>query len=316
VARRRRRNADVHGVLAVDKPRGPTSHDVVARVRKALGTRAVGHAGTLDPMATGVLVVAVGEGTKLVRWLTADDKVYRATVALGAETDTLDADGEVVERAPVPPELDRGRAAAVAARFVGTQRQRPPAFSAIKVDGRALHERARRGEEVEVPEREVTVRRLEILAVERDADGARVELEVEAAKGFYVRSLGRDLARALGTRGHLTALRRLRSGAFGLEGAVSGALLERAAAGDEPAKAELRASLRPLAAACEGMPRVTLDARGVEDARHGRPIRASAVALEEGAEPVALLDPEGRLVAVGKRERGRLRVVRGVRTRG
>ncbi|MCZ7683091.1 MAG: tRNA pseudouridine(55) synthase TruB, partial [Sandaracinaceae bacterium] len=217
-------------------------------MRRALGTRAVGHAGTLDPMATGVLVVAVGEGTKLVRWLTSDDKAYRATVALGAETDTLDAEGTVVERAAVPAlSVERVRDAARA--FTGTFLQRAPAFSAIKVGGRPLHERARRGEAVEPPEREVTVHRLEVI----EASADRVELELEVSKGFYVRSLARDLARSLGTRGHLGALRRLRSGAFDLRGALAGEVLERAAAGDEEARSAVRESLRGLGDACAGM---------------------------------------------------------------
>ncbi len=298
-------------MLVFDKPRGPTSHDVVAMVRRALGTRAVGHAGTLDPMATGVLVVAVGEGTKLVRWLTADDKRYRASVLLGAETNTYDAEGEIVARAPVPPlELDDVRS--IAARFVGPIRQRPPAFSAIKVDGRPLHERARKGEAVEAPERHVVVHRLDILSV---AEG-RIELEVEASKGFYVRSLGRDLAVALGTLGHLVALRRLESGAFGLDGALDGEVLARAARGEEDARAEVHAKLRPLADACAGMPRVALSARGVENARHGRPIDLEdARSLDEVASdagPIALLDGEGALVAIGARAGDRIRVQRGI----
>ena len=312
---RRGRRATVHGVLVVDKPQGPTSHDVVARVRRALDTRAVGHAGTLDPMATGVLVLAVGEATKLVRWLTADDKTYRATVTLGAETDTLDAEGEIVARAPVPP-LDRAAVEVAALRFVGTYRQAPPAFSAIKVDGEALYARARRGEHVEVAEREVTVHRLDVLAVEGD----RVELEVDAAKGFYVRSLARDLAGALGTRGHLTALRRTRSGPFALADALDSAQLEAAASGDDAARARLRAALLSPADACRGMPRTRLNARGVEDARHGRPIRVAdatdAEALAIDAEPVALLDHAGALVAVAARRGEALQVIRGLGATG
>lgn len=268
-------------------------------------------------MATGVLVVAVGEGTKLLRWLTAEDKVYRATIALGEETDTLDAEGQVVARAPIPAELDRERIRSTAAPFVGTYRQVAPAFSAIKVDGEALHERARRGETVVAPERDVTVRRLEVRGLERTEEQARVEIEVEAAKGFYVRALARDLARALGTRGHLVALRRLRSGSFGLEDAVSGELLGRAASGVESARSELRARVLPLADACAAMPRIVLDDPGVEDARHGRPVRLDAgagVGLVEGTEPVAMFSRTGELVALGRVECGRLRVVRGVRT--
>ncbi|MEQ8458827.1 MAG: tRNA pseudouridine(55) synthase TruB [Sandaracinaceae bacterium] len=311
----RKRKGDVHGVLVVDKPRGPTSHDVVAWARRALGTPAVGHAGTLDPMATGVLVLGVGEGTKLLRWLTVDDKEYRATVALGAETDSLDADGEIVERAPVPA-LDLEAVREVARRFEGTITQRPPIYSAIKVDGEPLHARARRGEDVEAPTREVTVRRLEIFSVNADA----LELEVEASKGFYVRSLGGDLARALDTRGHLVALRRLRSGGFVLADAVDGETLRRAAerdAPDEAARAEVRAGLLDLAAACRDMPRVSLDARGETDAAHGRAISLrhaeGAESIAEGVEPVALLDASGNLCAIGRRTDRDVRVVRGVR---
>ena len=303
----RRNDADVHGVLVVDKPRGPTSHDVVALARRALGTRAVGHAGTLDPMATGVLVVAVGEATKLVRWLTEDAKSYRATVTLGAETDTLDAEGRIVERAAVPSDLTRARVEAIAnERFAGPIRQRPPAFSAIKVGGRSLHERARRGEAVEVPEREVTVHRLDVLAIEGD----RLELELDVSKGFYVRSLARDLARALDTRGHLSALRRIRSGAFILEGALDGEVLAAAARGDDAARDRVRSALIEPAGACSGMPRVVLDADGVRDARHGRPIRTASAVDEE---PLALLDESGRLVAIGARREGRIQVLRGLR---
>lgn len=302
---RRKGSGTVHGVLVVDKPKGPTSHDVVRWVRRALRTRAVGHAGTLDPMATGVLVVAVGEATKLVRWLTADDKRYRATIALGAQTDTLDADGEVVERAPADG-VDRETARAAAEGFVGTYLQRPPIYSAIKVDGERLHARARRGESVEVPEREVTVRSLEILAASDEA----IELEVESAKGFYVRSLGRDLARALGTRGHLTALRRTRSGAFGLEGAVTADLLERAA-DDDAARRELTGRLCSVTEACARMESVVLDAGAVDDARHGRRVRAPSIP-RAGTEPVALLDESGALVAVARSEGEYLQVVRGL----
>lgn len=307
----------MHGVLVIDKPRGPTSHDVVARVRRALGTRAVGHAGTLDPMATGVLVVAVGEATKLVRWLTEDAKSYRATVALGAETDTLDAEGRLVEQAPIPAELTLERARAVVSeRFVGAIMQRPPAFSAIKVGGRPLHERARRGEAVEVPEREVTVHRLEVLSLE----GGALELSMDVSKGFYVRSLARDLARALETRGHLSALRRTRSGAFELAGALDGGRVWAAAGGDEVAREEVRAALIAPGAACAGMTRMVLDGVGVANARHGRPIAApDAAPLEQTPnaapleQPIALFDEGGRLVAIGERRGSSIQVVRGLR---
>jgi len=294
----------VHGVLVVDKPRGPTSHDVVRMVRRALRTRAVGHAGTLDPMATGVLVLAIGDATKLVRWLTADDKAYTATLALGAETDTLDAEGKVTEEMPVRG-VTRETAEAASGAFVGTYGQFPPAYSAIRVNGERLHERARRGEEVVVPEREVTVHSLHILS----ANDSQIDFAVESAKGFYVRSLGRDLARSLGTRGHLTALRRTRSGAFGLDEAVDAGLLERAA-DDDAARAELTARLVGLTDACGAMPRVVLDAAAVKDVRHGRRVYGSDRPAP-GTDPVAFLDEAGALVAIGRSEADHLRVVRG-----
>jgi len=294
-----------HGVLVVDKTRGPTSHDIVQSVRRALRTSAVGHAGTLDPMATGVLVVAIGEATKLVRWLTADDKAYEATVALGAETDTLDAEGWIVEEVSSEG-VDLRMARAAARQFVGTYLQRPPLFSAIRVDGERLHERARRGEVVDVPEREVTVRELEVLA----ADAHSLTLRVVCAKGFYVRSLGRDLARALGTRGHLSALRRTASGAFEIAAAISVSSIE-AARDDADARESLERGLLPLVAACGAMPRVELDERSVIDARHGRRVQAENMP-PDGTEPVALLDSAGRLIAIARSYGDHLQVVRGI----
>ncbi len=309
---RNRRASRFHGVLVVDKPRGPTSHDVVARVRRAFDTGAVGHAGTLDPMATGVLVVAVGEGTKLVAYLTAADKEYEATLTLGAVTDSLDADGKVVAQAPVPA-LSLDAVAEAAQTFVGAGKQVPPKFSAIKVGGRPLYERARKGEDVEVPERDVFVHALEVARVEGD----EVDFRVRAAKGFYVRSLGRDLAVALGTVGHLTALRRTASGAFGLAGAVPMALVEAAAGGDPAARGELEAALLPLTTAWSG-PRAKLDQEGVVDARHGRRVQPMNVLERTPGDPksreevIALLDEAGEMVALAREDDAEcLAIVRG-----
>lgn len=294
----------VHGVLVVDKPLGPTSHDVVAWARRALGTRAVGHTGTLDPMATGVLVMAVGEGTKLVPYLTSDEKAYDFELALGAETDTLDAQGAVVAEAPVPA-LDEAVVRAAIARFVGPQQQRPPAYSAIKVDGVALHARARRGEAVEAPLREVTVHALELRSL------APLRLHVRASKGFYVRSLGRDLARALGTLGHLTALRRVASGAFRIEQAVSGEALA-AARADASLRPAIRARVLSLESAVEGgFVRLVLDAQGEADARVGKLVRAP-LEVAEGT-LVAMISTAGRLVAIGERRGDAFAVRRGFR---
>ncbi len=303
--------APAGGVLVIDKPRGPTSHDVVARVRRALGLRAVGHAGTLDPMATGVLVVAVGEATKLVPWLTAQDKTYETTIALGVETDTLDAEGREVRRVAPSPELlhelaaaREGRAAPALHAALERERTRtsqvPPAFSAIRTEGERSFVRARRGEATELPAREVKVNRLEL--VECRADPPLLVLRLEVGKGYYVRSLARDLAEALGTAGHLTDLRRTSSGHFSLEEAVPL---------DGPA-GELAAGVQPLArAAARALPVARLSVAGARDARHGRRVAGEELDPRTPG-PRAWLDPEGDLVAVGELgEDGYGRVLRG-----
>ena len=299
------------GVLVIDKPRGPTSHDVVARVRRALATRAVGHAGTLDPMATGVLVVAIGEATKLVPWLTAAAKVYEATLALGVETDTLDADGREIRRAPLDADLldalagSRGGSVAPRLRAAleveqARTAQIPPAFSAIQKDGERAYARARRGEAVELAPREVRVHRLEVVACSDEPPELTVRLAVD--KGYYVRSLARDLAQALSTLGHLTSLRRLRSGCFSLAEAT---------AFDTPDD-QLAARVESLAvAASRALPVARLSEAGERDARHGR--RPQAPDFDAPADgPCAWLGADGALVAVGERgEDGRGRVLRG-----
>jgi tRNA pseudouridine55 synthase len=300
------------GVLVIDKPRGPTSHDVVARIRRALATREVGHAGTLDPMATGVLVVAVGEATKLVPWLTAQTKIYEATLALGVETDTLDADGRETRRAPLDeglldalansgggsPVFPRLRAALEAESARVTQI--PPAFSAIQKDGERAYALARRGEAVELAPRQVRVHRLELVSCSDRPPCLTVRLEVD--KGYYVRSLARDLALALLTLGHLTALRRLRSGCFTLDEAIAPGASD----------GELAARVEPVAlAASRAMPIARLSEAGERDARHGRPLQALDFDAP-AAGPCAWLGSDGALVAVGERgEDGRGRVLRG-----
>jgi tRNA pseudouridine55 synthase len=299
------------GVLVLDKPRGPTSHDAVSRVRRALGTREVGHAGTLDPMATGVLVVAVGEATKLVPWLTAHHKEYEATIALGIETDTLDAEGREVRRAAPDAEvvqaLAESRGASVAHRLraaleaeLARTEQVPPAFSAIQQDGERAHERARRGEAVELAPRPVRVHRVELLACSPEPPWLAVRLEVD--KGYYVRSLARDLARTLGTAGHLTALRRTRSGCFTLDEALPL---------DTPDD-ELAARVEDLSrAASRALPVARLSDVGARDARHGRAVQPADVDAPAPG-PCAWLDAHGDLVAVGEVDPGGTgRVLRG-----
>jgi tRNA pseudouridine55 synthase len=296
----------------IDKPAGMTSHDVVARIRRALRTREVGHAGTLDPMATGVLVVAVGEATKLVPWLTALDKSYEATIALGVSTDTLDADGRETSRCDIPAALRDGLArsdvgvpaplsAAIAHERARTA-QVPPAYSAIRSNGERAFARARRGETVSLEPRDVVVHRLDVVRWKVEPPSFDVVLDV--AKGYYVRSLARDLAEALGCAGHLEHLRRTRSGDFAIDEAV---------ALDLPPEG-LHARLQPIAAAAaRALPAATLTEDGVRDARHGRPVQPHDHDARP-AGPCAWLDARGALVAVGRfDDEGRGSVVRGFR---
>ena len=197
------------GILLVDKPRGPTSHDVVDTVRRLYRTRRVGHAGTLDPMATGLLIVMVGRATKASDRLMAEDKAYEAELTLGVVTDSQDAEGKVLETNPVPP-LDAATVRAAVEAMAGDRLQVPPMHSARKVGGVALHKLARQGKEVAREARPIRVHAAELLGWE----SPRLRFRVRCTKGTYVRTLGHDLGRALGPGGHLTALRRTASGAL------------------------------------------------------------------------------------------------------
>lgn len=301
------REREPSGVLVVDKPKGPTSHDVVGRLRRRLGTRRVGHAGTLDPMATGVLVILFGEGTKLEPFLSSTHKRYRAGVELGAGTSTLDAEGEITARGQVPAgvlqELARLSAepaseaplleAALALERARTA-QVPPAYSAIKVDGVRSHARARAGEQVELPPRPVAVRAARVVAASQEP--ARLELELEVSKGYYVRSFARDLGLALGCPAHLASLVRTQAGPFRLEEALA----------LEDASLDLLALSRSLASAASAcLPRVSLDEAQTRLVRAGRgldPARVAACAELPSGQPVALLDLSSRhLIAVAER---------------
>ena len=292
----------MNGVLIVDKPAGCTSHDVVQRVRKAIRQRSVGHAGTLDPLATGVLVVAIGEGTKLVSHLQSDDKRYEVSIALGAETDSLDADGEVIDTAEVP-RLDRAAVERALQPFIGRQPQTAPKLSAIKIGGTPLHRRMRRGEEVEAPVREVELYEATVVEVGQETIG----LKLHCGKGFYVRSLSRDLARALGTLGYVKRLRRTASGPFSIDSALYG---------DQMTAEEIEGRLIPLRDACSTLRRVDLSDDGVAHARHGRPVGPEVIVSsgwEEASpeESLALFAPDGEPVALGRRVDQGVRVVRG-----
>ena len=210
------------GILVVDKPTGMTSHDVVGRVRRIIGTRKVGHAGTLDPMATGVLVIGIERATRLLGLLTLDDKEYLTTMRFGSSTVTDDREGEVTAQA-LPEQvaaLDEAAIRAVLGTLVGTIQQRPSAVSAIKVNGRRAYDRVRAGEDVELPARTVTISRIEVLSVQWAETHVDVEAEVECSTGTYVRAIARDAGAALGVGGHLTDLRRTRVGPFALAEAV------------------------------------------------------------------------------------------------
>ena len=289
------------GLLVVDKPVGWTSHDVVARARRLCGTRRVGHAGTLDPMATGVLVLGVDRGTKLLTFLVGCDKSYAATIRLGMSTLTDDAEGETTQALGVDddPALEAALPAAVAA-LTGDIEQVPSAVSAIKVKGVRSYTRVRQGDSVDLPPRPVTVSRFDVLAVRPGTatvevgppiDVVDVDVEVDVSSGTYVRALARDLGAALGVGGHLTALRRTRVGRFGIDEAVS--LDDLTATAEAQGPAGIR--LLPIADAARAqLPVHEVSAADAVRLSHGQRIPSGP----GGAEAVAAIDPEGRLVAV------------------
>ena len=290
------------GVVVVDKPAGWTSHDVVARVRRLGATRRVGHAGTLDPMATGVLVLGVGRATRLLTYVVGADKDYLATIRLGESTTTDDAEGERLS-APGAAEVDPEALAAAMGRLTGEILQVPSAVSAVKVDGRRAYARARAGESVELAARPVTVSRFELLARREvtTEDGVPVtdlDVAVTCSSGTYVRALARDLGVALGTGGHLTALRRTRVGGYGLDVARPLGALEEDLA------------VLPLAEAARAiLPVRELTEAEARELAFGRPISSDPAGRGTKEEPVAAIGPDGSLVALLAEERGRARPV-------
>ncbi len=293
--RRARRDPDVHGVLVVDKPAGMTSHDVVAVVRRALGIRRVGHTGTLDPAATGVLVCAVGRATRLVQFMQSGQKTYAAEMVLGRETDSQDADGEVVAEADAS-HLTETAVCEALQQFVGDIEQVPPMVSAVKVDGERLHSKARRGEVVDRPARAVTIHDLVLDQFEAGAR-AHVSFLVTCSPGTYVRTLAHDVGAVLGVGGSLTALRRLATGGFVAEEALP--LSEVQALGE---RHELWDRLVAPDRSLRLLPSVTVADEVRDDLVHGRPMAAAG---HEG--PYAVHDPQGRLVGVYTDREGRAR---------
>lgn len=268
------------GVVVVDKPGGLTSHDVVARVRRLAGTRKVGHAGTLDPMATGVLVVGVGRATRLLGHLMLTEKAYDATIRLGQTTTTDDAEGELVASAPVQG-LTGEAVRAAAADLVGDLLQVPTAVSAIKVDGRRAYERVRAGEDVELAARPVTVHELVVHDLRRGPETLDLDVSVRCSSGTYVRALARDLGAALGVGGHLAALRRTAVGPYDLAAART---LEQLAE---------QFSLVPLAAAARvAFPPLDLDEPTAHAVRSGRPLDLALDGL------TGLFAPDGEFLAL------------------
>lgn len=281
------------GILVVDKPGGMTSHDVVARARRALGTRKVGHAGTLDPMATGVLVLGVGRATRMLGYIAGHDKAYEATILLGASTVTDDAEGEIIA-APGAHGVSDAQIDAGIASLRGAILQAPSAVSAVKVDGRRAYARVRDGEEVQLPPRSVTVTDFSCTARRRTGDLIELDVQVECSTGTYVRALARDLGSALGCGGHLTRLRRTRVGRFTLDDACA----------IDAMSAEACMSLTD--AACRAFPTLVLTLQEAQDAVHGR-----AVPWHGGDDDAvhALMAPDGRLVALGQRGDMRTRLL-------
>ncbi len=294
----------MHGWIILDKPLGLGSTNAVSAVKRALrmggyGKAKVGHGGTLDPLASGVLPIALGEATKLAGRMLDASKVYDFTIGFGVETDTLDLEGKVVAESDVRPTL--AEVEAVLPRFTGPIDQVPPAYSALKVDGERAYDLARAGETVELATRRVTIHSLDVAPASAGTTIASITLTVHVSKGTYIRSLARDIAYALGTVGHVTMLRRTRAGPFSLESAISLDILDEAARGHA-----LEALLRPIEAGLDGIPALSLTPDQTAALKQGRVL--SGVAADDGlhfaklgATPVALVEIIAGLVRV---ERG------------
>jgi tRNA pseudouridine55 synthase len=295
---RKPKGRDISGWLVVDKPAGLTSTAVVNKVKWALDARKAGHAGTLDPEATGVLAIALGEATKTVPYITEALKAYRFTVRLGQATNTDDTEGEVIAESDARPGDDAIKAALGA--FVGEIMQVPPRFSAVKIDGQRAYRRARDGEEFEVAPRPLWVE--ELLLVDRpDPDHAVIEMT--CGKGGYVRAIARDLGAALGCHGHVVTLRRLWSGPFDAGDGVSMETIEALAR-----TGDLDAHIRPLEEGLSDLPMVTATPEGAARLRNGNPGMVIARDVEYGEECWAAW--EGRALAVGHYRAGELHPVR------
>ena len=294
----------MHGWIIIDKPLGPGSTQIVSAVKRALrtggyGKYKVGHGGTLDPLASGVLPIALGEATKLSGRMLDADKAYDFTIGFGTETDTLDAEGKAVGTSDLRP--TRAQVEAVLARFTGPIEQVPPAYSALKIDGERAYDRARAGEHFEIKTRPVTIHRLELQPAAGTGEGdelAEAAFSCSVSKGTYIRSLARDIARALGTVGHVTMLRRTKAGPFMLDAAIS---LDKL---DELAKAQrLETALLPLTAGLDDIPALSVTPDQASALREGRRLFGIAAPTGlnlaiDGETPVALVEADDHEVWV------------------
>jgi tRNA pseudouridine55 synthase len=292
----------VDGILVVAKPVGPTSHDIVGLIRRLSATKRVGHGGTLDPFAGGVLPIFLGKATRLVEYHLGDRKRYRATVCFGASSTTDDLEGELTP-APGAAPAERDVVAALDA-FRGPISQRPPDYSAIKVAGRRAYAMARAGQAVELPPREVTIHEIEVVSWDgSDPERPVAVVDVECSAGTYVRSLARDLGAAVGSGAYLGALTRTASGPFRLDAAIDVDTI-RAAAADDPTA--LERLLLPVDAGLDGFPRVAVDAGTI-----GALVRGQMATLPGDADrsidgPILVVDDEDRLIAIATLVDGRL----------
>lgn len=284
-AEKRRRRGSIDGLLNIAKPAGMTSRRVVDRVLSLVAPAKVGHAGTLDPMATGVLVICIGAATRLISYVQEQRKTYRAEFLLGRRSDTDDVTGRVEESAGATP-VSRAVVDQALLAFVGTISQVPPQFSAVHVEGKRAHQLARRGKEVDIAPRDVEVYRIDVL----DYEWPRLTVEIECGSGTYVRSIGRDLGAALGCGGVMSALERTAIGSFSLTEALEFETLNRES---------IAAALRPIGDAVPKMPRVTVTDEDIVLMRMGQRVMASSRPSGEGS-TVACLTPAGRLVALAE----------------
>jgi tRNA pseudouridine55 synthase len=279
---------DLSFVLPVDKPVGPTSHDIVARARRALKNRRIGHTGTLDPFASGLILLCVGNATRLAEYLTRLPKTYEAELVFGASTDTDDHTGSVNATSEAWRSLDESRVRAAFRAWEGTHAQLPSQYSAKKVDGVRAYDAARRGVVVDIQPVAITIYSLTVDAIEMP----RVRFTVECSSGTYVRALARDIGADLGTFAHLTSLRRTRIGAHSVSAAVALEQLDDAAA--------VEAQSLSCLDAVSGMPRVEIDTDGLKEISHGRVVRADGNLIVAGDSPSVALSHDGVLVAIAE----------------